>query len=417
VSKKESRVARDGKRVAFVGEAKATHSLRLPQEASDIMKQYKSALGGVRSIGERDTLWSNVAHPLGQLFGYMRRNNCCYGALTSGSRTYFVRIEGLPGKIRISDAWLVGQKNYLRAWAYILDKAYTEPAMSVELQHSLDGLLWQGTPGADDDDDEQEDDDDDDDKEQDSKDNDDDEGKHDDNDEQGDEDNEGKHDGDDEHYETDNGKEMKPRKRHRVGRVSTPPHGGTAGTKHAQLSIHPDPSTPKPYGKIFRCCESALDPILPLVSRNDFQLQESLGFGKNGTVFKALWAGQEVAVKIFDLDKQGKEAYRSETFAYARLQDSWGILVPKPLFLSQTNFGIVLMYLGLQLGKPFTKSDEASWAERRKVVSAIRKHHGIRLLDDDHEQNFLLLTAKNGVDNVVAIDLEDHEDAEANKKQ
>jgi hypothetical protein len=67
--------------------------------------------------GTHPPAWSMVCHPLGQIFGYMLDNKCPFGALTSGSRTYFVSISGYD--VKISDAWFVGQKNYLRAWAYV----------------------------------------------------------------------------------------------------------------------------------------------------------------------------------------------------------------------------------------------------------------------------------------------------------
>jgi hypothetical protein len=77
----------------------------------------------IRSTGIPSLEWSNIAHPLGQLIGYMDYNEKRFGALTSGARTYFIYISRKNGsqsqQLYISDAIFVGQENYLRAWAYV----------------------------------------------------------------------------------------------------------------------------------------------------------------------------------------------------------------------------------------------------------------------------------------------------------
>ena len=62
---------------------------------------------------------------LGQLFRYMVLNKVRYGALSSANQTYFCffedKIEGksmkVAGNVYVSKAWFLGEKHYLRAWA------------------------------------------------------------------------------------------------------------------------------------------------------------------------------------------------------------------------------------------------------------------------------------------------------------
>lgn len=62
----------------------------------------------------------------------MLLNGCRYGALTSGTRTYFVRIlddgRKVSQNVYISDPWFVGEQNYLRAWAYVYSLSIVDEA-------------------------------------------------------------------------------------------------------------------------------------------------------------------------------------------------------------------------------------------------------------------------------------------------
>jgi hypothetical protein len=113
---------------------KATHNLLLPMHAIECVTKYNSALKEMstrdeNSIEDPTLEWSTTAQPLGQLIAYMVDNTMYYGSLTSGTHTYFVKIQsanvttttGYQPQLQlyISDAWFVGQVNYLRAWAYM----------------------------------------------------------------------------------------------------------------------------------------------------------------------------------------------------------------------------------------------------------------------------------------------------------
>ena len=112
----------------IIGETKTTHNLLLPMKAQDVATQYNDARAAVDEMqaqqesGTRPLGWSHVGHPISQILGYMILNCCRYGALTCGSRTYFLHVhrstENDLEVAHISDAWFVGEENYLRAWAF-----------------------------------------------------------------------------------------------------------------------------------------------------------------------------------------------------------------------------------------------------------------------------------------------------------
>lgn len=96
-------------------ETKATHNLWLPSEAEDIIANYKKCwLESSRALN------SCISHPIGQLARTMIVNKVMYGAISSATRTYFVRFDRKDSKIYmlISRRWYVGEQHYLRAWAW-----------------------------------------------------------------------------------------------------------------------------------------------------------------------------------------------------------------------------------------------------------------------------------------------------------
>jgi hypothetical protein len=116
--------------IKIVGETKTTRNLPLPMEAQRVATMYNNARAAVDDMPEqelperqsRSLEWSHVGHPIAQTLGYMILNSCRYGVLTCLSRTYFLHIRRLAAgneeEVLISNAWFVGQENYLRAWAF-----------------------------------------------------------------------------------------------------------------------------------------------------------------------------------------------------------------------------------------------------------------------------------------------------------
>ena len=115
----------DGKPV-LVGEMKSTQNLLLPELSSDVVSQYNQAYKDVweSKPPEYPDEYANVCHPLAQLIEYMISNTCRYGILSSATRSYFCVVDGGPDKpymCSVSDAFFVGEPNYIKAWVYMYD--------------------------------------------------------------------------------------------------------------------------------------------------------------------------------------------------------------------------------------------------------------------------------------------------------
>lgn len=143
--------------IKVVGESKATHNLPLPMKAQEVARQYNDVRAAVDQLSEqrsdrnrRPLGWSHVGHPVSQILGYMILNHCHYGVLTSGSRTYFIHIKRNTTRtgeerVLISDAWFVGQEDYLRAWAFFYARACKD-TQSVLDTPGLSQAWLEGTP-------------------------------------------------------------------------------------------------------------------------------------------------------------------------------------------------------------------------------------------------------------------------------
>jgi hypothetical protein len=105
----------------IVCNVKGTTNLLLLMLACECVAKYNAAY---QLISQRCSLeWANIVHPISHLVSYMVENKKRYGALTSATRTYFIYLNNISDsnecQVHISDAWFVGQENYLRAWAYM----------------------------------------------------------------------------------------------------------------------------------------------------------------------------------------------------------------------------------------------------------------------------------------------------------
>jgi predicted Ser/Thr protein kinase len=140
------------------------------------------------------------------------------------------------------------------------------------------------------------------------------------------------------------------------------------------------------------------------VSINDIVIDCVLGEGRNGACFKVKWNGVDCAMKQFDIGRDGDVFFKREIQAYMLLQKAWGILVPKPMFISET-FSGGTVFLGLQLGHESTNIDDL--AKFHDVLDQLEKEYGIRHKDAERGRNMLIITDTNGVERVVAIDFED----------
>eukprot|EP00980_Cylindrotheca_fusiformis_P008187 scaffold1736_cov127-Cylindrotheca_fusiformis.AAC.1 len=262
--------------IAVVCESKSTHNLLLPLAATDTVRKYNMAYNAVgRDQNPRTVEWVNICHPLAELVGYMANNKRRYGALTSGSRTYFVRIEKVRRRdsMQISDVFFVGEENYLRAWAYMYKSGCDQMEDFVAPASWLVASKDSQTP-------------------------------------------------------------------ERVGK-KRPPTGDTSGggkEKKARRGGGGNKAAGRGGVHGGRGRGGGVQDI-PHIAFGDVDIVGILGFGRNGSVFKVCWQGKTVAMKQFDVGKDGDNGFNKEVEAYRKLQEAWGVLVPKPLFLSESISG------------------------------------------------------------------------------
>jgi hypothetical protein len=350
---------KNAEEVSMICETKTTQNLTLPMTAPLCVRRYNAAYKTMKNRSIRTTHWSNIAHPLGQLLGYLVDNSCRYGALTSGTRTYFICIADDPDtsedgntgkKVMITDAWCVGQHNYLRAWAYVHslgcdttdDDEWDPPkdwVQSTSDVSSPDMDMW---------------------KEENS-------------------------DASDE--DTKPPANKRPRRSPRGDR-----NGGKGGTTTASTSVE------SCYPLLRKQREH-----LPYVAINKIEIIDVIGAGRNGCCFKVNWNGQIYAMKQFDIVRDGDSCFKKELCAYLELKTAWGILVPQPIFLSESKSGGRL-FLGLQLGREPTADDDTS--QFLNVLNRLQKEYGIRH-NDAELRNMIYISDADGVERIAAIDFED----------
>jgi hypothetical protein len=324
--------------ISVVCESKSTHNLLLPVFATEIVSKYNAAAA---QQNPRTTEWSNIAHPLAQLVGYMASNQRCYGALTSGTRTYFVCVDasGTAPKVQITDAWFLGEPNYLRAWAYMHRLGCEQSTPFKAPKGWLVTSKKFSTPEK----------------------------------------------------ETNKTPEKGTKKKGKRG----PSSGDGKGIKRSRTNGEAGASG------------NGESSDIPHVAFDDVEILGVIGTGRNGAAFRVCWNGQQVAMKQFDVGKDGEEGFNKELGAYVKLQKVWGTLVPKPMFLSESISGGVC-FLGLQLGRdPIASDDVSLWND---VLKRLEKEFGIRHNDAVGGRNRLFITDGEGSERLVAIDFEDWDD-------
>jgi len=341
-------------------------------------------------------------------------NGHCYGALTSGTRSYFLKIEmpdhinsydslhsavqesawdhesnrkkmkmgeaaGTPVssdkgdsqnfdgddgiKVYISDAWFVGQANYLRAWAYVHNLRKTMHPFKISPDW-LNSTTNKGTP-----------------------------------EQRGEKPSGNNNFKDDSSSGNNNFKNDSSSGKNNFKDDSSSPKDGRP------------PSENKSGGEFGNTCNiEYYYPIhhgaIAFAPYDDIVEVGVLGEGRNGGCFKVKWKGTEYAMKQFDIGKHGDKYFLKEIRAYMLLKDVWGILVPRPIFLSESYSGNI-MFLGLQLGRESDNDDDDDYKKFQNVLQRINKEYGIRHNDAECGRNMIAITDNNGEERVVAIDFED----------
>ena len=134
----------------------------------------------------------------------------------------------------------------------------------------------------------------------------------------------------------------------------------------------------------------------------------TLGSGRCGDVLRAVFQGQQFALKQFDLDTpNARSRFEHEVATYGSLAHLQGKYVPRAAFWSTSVSGAVL-FLGLQLGVPMP-DDFSMWSAeqlkgRDETIAALKSAGYVQT--DIEARNFVLLKGDDGVTRVAAVDAE-----------
>jgi len=320
--------------IGLIAEFKSTHNLPMPLSADAVALAYNEAYHAViTERGGRSATWARVCHPIGQLLGYMAENGRRYGVLSSATRAYFLTIQGngADARVYISSAFLVGQQNFLRAWAcaHALACEQSEPIVANTLTWRVTGTN-QSTPPA---------------------------------------------------------KSM---------------YTGSLGARNSIVEGNEEQETESSRINSITCKSDELIGLHE-ASIDDVKIIDTLGYGRNGVVYLAKWGGMRIALKQFDVGKDGYGCFDREISAYLALKDAWGKLVPTPLFVSESWSGWI-KFIGLQLGRdPRPGDDVSGWS---KVLSTLEMQYGFRHDDAENGNMVFLVDEATGSERLVAIDLE-----------
>ena len=147
---------------------------------------------------------------------------------------------------------------------------------------------------------------------------------------------------------------------------------------------------------------------VPTVPFPDFRVMRALGSGRNGVTFVARWQGKDVVLKQFDVGRDdGLGSFERELEAYSKLRALWGIHVPHVFFQSQSLSGGV-SFLDLQKGRNIQEGDDVSSQKslERILVDDYKFLHNDLL----NYGNFVFLPQDDGTETLAVIDLEDSSD-------
>jgi thiamine kinase-like enzyme len=150
--------------------------------------------------------------------------------------------------------------------------------------------------------------------------------------------------------------------------------------------------------------------MLPFVPIEHITILGVYGYGRNGDCFRVRWNNTEYAMKQYDVSKSDETCFylQNEMRAYAMLQDVWGVLVPKPIFVSESLTGTVVFF-GLQLGRQVDGTDNHVSLQYKSILDRLEKQFRIRH-NDVRSANVVFIpdpVETAGKDRLVAIDFED----------
>ncbi|GJJ78399.1 hypothetical protein EMPS_10758 [Entomortierella parvispora] len=142
---------------------------------------------------------------------------------------------------------------------------------------------------------------------------------------------------------------------------------------------------------------------LQQVDLGEFELQEVIGEGRSGRVFRAFWRDKPVALKICDLYKNPKyeEEILTEVAVYQALESLQGIYVPR---LRIVGYDGGLFAFAMDMAGSPVEVESLSDADRLKIVQCLTEIHRHGILHNDIRRENILVCRESGRLQVRFID-------------
>ncbi|KAG0038649.1 hypothetical protein BGZ83_003028 [Gryganskiella cystojenkinii] len=148
--------------------------------------------------------------------------------------------------------------------------------------------------------------------------------------------------------------------------------------------------------QIFRQLPSGFDVSVGKLNLQEFEVQELLGEGRTGRVFRASWKGEPVALKVCDLykDSQYEDDILSEVGAYKALEVLQGVCIPH---FKTAGYDGGLFSIAMEIAGSPMEVDKLSYRERLKIVNGLLLIHQRGIVHNDIRlDNILVHRDKNG---------------------
>ncbi|GJJ78401.1 hypothetical protein EMPS_10760 [Entomortierella parvispora] len=130
------------------------------------------------------------------------------------------------------------------------------------------------------------------------------------------------------------------------------------------------------------------------VDLGEFQLQEILGSGRSGRVFRALWQDQPVALKVCDLYKHPdyEDEMLTEVTVYQVLESLQGVYIPRLLF---AGYDGGMFAVAMEMAGSPVEVESLSDENRLKIVDCLTAIHQHGILHNDIRLENILVCRDN----------------------
>ncbi|KAI8600148.1 kinase-like domain-containing protein [Dissophora ornata] len=134
--------------------------------------------------------------------------------------------------------------------------------------------------------------------------------------------------------------------------------------------------------QIFRKLPNGFTVSVGKLSLHEFDIQELLGEGRTGRVFRATWKGESVALKVCDLYKhpEYEDEILSEVAAYKALEDLQGVCIPH---FKIAGYDGGLFSIAMEIAGSPMEVDKLSSQERLKIADGLLLIHQHGIMHND----------------------------------